>query len=100
MGEATAKARGRGKEEKVKALANANRYLTGQAYLENEYTKEGTPIGIHQGGVMDRPATPAKVVSRFPKLQRLEISKRPRGAGDWDGVSSPYGIGGRRPIYF
>ena len=52
----------------MKAVANTERYLTGQAYLENEYTKEGTPIGIHQGGVMDRPATPAKVVSRFPKL--------------------------------
>jgi glycine hydroxymethyltransferase len=47
---------------------DADRFLTGQAYLQNEYTKEGTPIGIHQGGVMDRPATPAKVVSRFPKL--------------------------------
>jgi glycine hydroxymethyltransferase len=45
-----------------------DRYLTGQAYLENAYSKEGAPIGIHQGGVMDRPATPAKVVSRFPKL--------------------------------
>jgi glycine hydroxymethyltransferase len=44
------------------------RFLTGQAYLENGYIKEGTPIGIHQGGVMDRPATAAKVVSRFPKL--------------------------------
>jgi glycine hydroxymethyltransferase len=47
---------------------DGERFLTGQAYLENGYTKEGTPIGIHQGGVMDRPATPAKVVSRFPKL--------------------------------
>ena len=47
---------------------DAERFLTGQAYLENGYTKEGTPIGIHQGGVMDRPATAAKVVSRFPKL--------------------------------
>ena len=44
------------------------RFITGQAYLESRYTKEGTPILIHQGGVMDRPATPAKVVSRFPKL--------------------------------
>jgi hypothetical protein len=42
-----------------------------------DYAKEGTPIGIHQGGalraaqgdMMDRPATPAKVVSRFAKLQ-------------------------------
>jgi glycine hydroxymethyltransferase len=48
---------------------DGERFLTGQAYLENSYTKEGTPIGIHQGGVMDRPATPAKVVSRFPKTK-------------------------------
>jgi glycine hydroxymethyltransferase len=47
---------------------DSERFLTGQAFLENVYVKEGTPIGIHQGGVMDRPATPAKVVSRFPKL--------------------------------
>jgi glycine hydroxymethyltransferase len=47
---------------------DGERFLTGQAFLENRYTKEGTSIGIHQGGVMDRPATPAKVVSRFPKL--------------------------------
>jgi glycine hydroxymethyltransferase len=47
---------------------DSERFLTGQAYLTNGYIKEGTPIGIHQGGVMDRPATPAKVVSRFPKL--------------------------------
>ncbi len=44
------------------------RFITGQAYLNFEYTKEGTPIFIHQGGVMDRPATAAKVVSRFAKL--------------------------------
>jgi glycine hydroxymethyltransferase len=44
------------------------RFLTGQAYLNLEYAKEGTPIGIHQGGAMERPATAAKVVSRFPKL--------------------------------
>ena len=48
---------------------DGERFLTGQAYLEKEYTKEGTPIGIHQGGVMDRPATPAKVVSRLPKTK-------------------------------
>jgi glycine hydroxymethyltransferase len=48
---------------------DAERFLTGQAYLENGSTKEGTPIGIHQGGVMDRPATAAKVVSRFPKTK-------------------------------
>ena len=45
-----------------------DRYLTGQAYLQTPYTKLDTPIGIHQGGVMDRPAAAAKVVSRFPKL--------------------------------
>jgi glycine hydroxymethyltransferase len=44
------------------------RFITGQAYLEFAYAKEGTPILIHQGGVMDRPATAAKVVSRFAKL--------------------------------
>jgi glycine hydroxymethyltransferase len=44
------------------------RFITGQAYLENGYVKEGTPIFIHQGGVMERPATAAKVVSRFAKL--------------------------------
>ncbi|MGE5376206.1 MAG: serine hydroxymethyltransferase [Bacteroidota bacterium] len=47
---------------------DAERFLTGQAYLDLAYTKEGSPIGIHQGGNTDRPATPAKVVSRFPKL--------------------------------
>ncbi|MEW6240860.1 MAG: hypothetical protein AB1564_08645 [Chloroflexota bacterium] len=44
-----------------------DRFLTGQAYIEIASAKEGTPIGIYQGGVMDRPATSAKVVSRFPK---------------------------------
>ncbi len=44
------------------------RFITGQAYLEFAYAKEGTPILIHQGGVLDRPATAAKVVSRFAKL--------------------------------
>jgi glycine cleavage system aminomethyltransferase T len=47
---------------------DGERFLTGQAYLENGYSKEGTPIGIHQGGNTDRSATAAKVVSRFPKL--------------------------------
>jgi glycine hydroxymethyltransferase len=47
---------------------DGQRFITGQAYLDNAYTKEGTPILIHQGGVMDRPATAAKVVSRFAKL--------------------------------
>jgi len=46
---------------------DAERFLTGQAYLNTASTAEGTAILIHQGGVMDRPATPAKVVSRFPK---------------------------------
>lgn len=44
------------------------RFITGQAFVELAYAKEGTPIGIHQGGVMDRPAGMAKVVSRFAKL--------------------------------
>ncbi|MEW6030166.1 MAG: serine hydroxymethyltransferase [Chloroflexota bacterium] len=44
-----------------------DRFLTGQAYIEIASAKEGTPIGIYQGGVMDRAATAAKVVSRFPK---------------------------------
>ena len=55
---------------------DAERFLTGQAYLELAYTAEGTPIFIHQGGAarlaqgdkLDRPATAAKVVSRFAKL--------------------------------
>jgi glycine cleavage system aminomethyltransferase T len=44
------------------------RFLTGQAYLDLKCAAVDTPILIHQGGVMDRPATAAKVVSRFPKL--------------------------------
>ena len=47
---------------------DGERFLTGQAYVDNAYTKLDTPIFIHQGGVMDRPATAAKVVSRFAKL--------------------------------
>jgi glycine hydroxymethyltransferase len=47
---------------------DAERFLTGQAYLDLAYTAVGTPIGIHQGGAVDKPSTPAKVVSRFPKL--------------------------------
>ncbi|MDO8755519.1 MAG: hypothetical protein Q7J80_16610, partial [Anaerolineales bacterium] len=47
---------------------DGTRFITGQAYLDFAYAKEGTPILIHQGGVMDRPATAAKVVSRFAKL--------------------------------
>jgi len=47
---------------------DAERFLTGQAYLETAYTALDTAIGIHQGGVMDRPATSAQVVSRFAKL--------------------------------
>jgi glycine hydroxymethyltransferase len=46
---------------------DAERFLTGQAYLDLAYTTIGTPIGIHQGGAVDKPSTPAKVVSRFPK---------------------------------
>lgn len=44
------------------------RFQTGQAFVNLEYAKEGTAIGIHQGGRMDRPAGVAKVVSRFAKL--------------------------------
>ncbi|HEX8990219.1 MAG TPA: glycine cleavage system aminomethyltransferase GcvT, partial [Anaerolineales bacterium] len=47
---------------------DSERFLTGQAFLPFAFAAEGTPILIHQGGVMDRPATPAKVVSRFPRL--------------------------------
>lgn len=47
---------------------DGQRFITGQAFVELSYAKEGTPIGIHQGGVMDRPAGMAKVVSRFAKL--------------------------------
>ena len=47
---------------------DGQRFLTGQAFVDLKYAKEGTPIGIHQGGVMDRPAGLAKVVSRFAKL--------------------------------
>lgn len=47
---------------------DGQRFITGQAYVDLAYTKIGTPIGIHQGGNMDRPATGAKVVSRFAKL--------------------------------
>jgi glycine hydroxymethyltransferase len=47
---------------------DSQRFLTGLAYVELKYTAEGTQLGIHQGGAMDKPATAAKVVSRFPKL--------------------------------
>ena len=47
---------------------DGQRFITGQAYVELAYTKMGTPIGIHQGGNMERPAGMAKVVSRFAKL--------------------------------
>jgi len=47
---------------------DSERFLTGQAFIELPYSAEGTPILIYQGGVMDRPATPAKVISRFAKL--------------------------------
>ncbi len=47
---------------------DGQRFITGQAFVEFAYMKEGTPILIHQGGVMDRPAGGAKVVSRFAKL--------------------------------
>lgn len=44
------------------------RFLTGLAYVELKYAVDGTAIGIHQGGALDKPATPARVVARFPKL--------------------------------
>ncbi len=47
---------------------DAARFITGQAYVETAYMKEGTPILIHQGGNIERPASAAKVVSRFAKL--------------------------------
>jgi glycine hydroxymethyltransferase len=47
---------------------DGERYLTGQAYVELKYAVEGTAIGIFQGGATDKPATPARVVARFPKL--------------------------------
>jgi glycine hydroxymethyltransferase len=47
---------------------DSERFLTGQAFVDLAYTAIDTPIFVHQGGIMDRPATPAKVVSRFAKL--------------------------------
>lgn len=44
------------------------RFITGQAFVELAYAKEGTVIGVNQGGNVDRPAGLAKVVSRFAKL--------------------------------
>jgi len=49
-------------------IIDSARFITGQAFVELAYAKEGTVIGVHQGGVMDRPAGLAKVVSRFAKL--------------------------------
>ena len=46
---------------------DAERYLTGQAFIDLNHASEGTPIGIHQGGATDKPATEARVISRFPK---------------------------------
>jgi hypothetical protein len=47
---------------------DTERFLTGQAYLEMQHTAFDTPILTYQGGKMDRPASPVKVVSRFAKL--------------------------------
>jgi len=47
---------------------DGQRFITGQAFVELKFAKEGTLIGIHQGGNMERPAGMAKVVSRFAKL--------------------------------
>jgi len=49
------------------AIDNA-RFITGQAFVDLAYAKEGTVIGVNQGGNVDRPAGLAKVVSRFAKL--------------------------------
>jgi glycine hydroxymethyltransferase len=46
---------------------DSQRFLTGLAYVELKYTAVDTSLGIHQGAAMDKPATAAKVVSRFPK---------------------------------
>jgi AraC-like DNA-binding protein len=46
----------------------AKRLAMSEATLRRRLAAEGTTLGIFQGGVTDRPATPAKVVSRFPKL--------------------------------
>ncbi|MGZ9165110.1 MAG: hypothetical protein ACXW4U_08030 [Anaerolineales bacterium] len=50
------------------ATSNALKRRTGQASLDTAHTARDMPILIQQGGVMDRPATSAKVVSRFPKV--------------------------------
>jgi hypothetical protein len=55
-------------ERLTSCAIDSERFLTGQAFIDMKYMAEGTPIFIYQGGVMDRPATPAKVVSRFAKL--------------------------------
>lgn len=47
---------------------DAERFLTGQAYVALSHVADGTPLFIHQGGVMDRPPTAAKVIARFPRL--------------------------------
>lgn len=47
---------------------DSERFLTGQAFVDLAYAKLDTPILIHQGGNMERPASAAKVVSRFAKL--------------------------------
>ena len=47
---------------------DSERFLTGQAFVDLKYAVEGTPLGIFQGGASDKPATMAKVVSRFAKL--------------------------------
>ena len=46
---------------------DSERFLTGQAYLDLAHSQEGAVIGVRQGGALDRPATPAKVLSRFPR---------------------------------
>jgi glycine hydroxymethyltransferase len=47
---------------------DSERFMTGQAYVDLAYAKLDMPIFIHQGRNMERPASAAKVVSRFAKL--------------------------------
>ncbi|MBN1440275.1 MAG: glycine cleavage system aminomethyltransferase GcvT [Anaerolineales bacterium] len=48
---------------------DGERFLLGQAYLENDFTKEGRPIIVRVGGRESGEAAkePATVLSRFPK---------------------------------
>jgi hypothetical protein len=64
----------REKERKVVVIRftfDDQRVRTGQAYLDFAYTKEGTPILIHQGG---KPCGSMKTISKFmPKYWTSHI---------------------------